>query len=89
MLLLVLTKGAPVRNFMPFREAPAAASGGGMLRDEDGMTTEWGLLTVARRIGRCQPRANEASRMIANGFETHFLDVGAVLFGQLEATPER
>lgn len=89
MIVFVLPKGATLGNFMPFREASPAACGGSMLRDEDGVAPERGLLTVARRLGRRQPRGNEASRMIADRFKTHFRDVGAVLFRQLEAAPER
>ena len=55
MVLLVLAKCATLGNFMPFREAPPAARGGGMLRDEDGVATERGLLTVAQRLGGRQP----------------------------------
>lgn len=89
MVLLVLAKRATLGNFMPFREAPPAARGGGMLSDEDGVATERGLLAVAQRLGGGQPRCNEAPRMVADSFEAHFRDVGAILFGQLEAAPER
>src|SRR4051812_49207468 len=69
---------APLRDLVVALEAAAAARGGGVLGDEDGVATVRRLLAVLVRLRRSEPLGHEVVRMIADHVHAAQLDGRAV-----------
>lgn len=73
---------------MPLGKTAAAARGGRMLGDEDGMPSERGLLAVIRGLRRRQPPGDEIPRMAEDDLHSLCLKIVALAWGELETLPE-
>lgn len=73
---------------VPFAQTTPAATTGGMLSKEDGMTTHGCLLAIVGDDGRRQALGYEVHGMTADGWKTFVDDIGTVLCGEVETAAE-
>ena len=78
-----------MRDVIPLPEAAAAAAGGGVLGEEDGVTLHRRLFAVIGNVCGREAGADEVFRVGADGVHPYFLDIGDVLRGEVEARTER
>lgn len=63
---------------VPCSEASAAASGGGVLGDEDGMSAKGRLLPIIGRIGGGEALLDEDTRLAEHLYQALLREVGAI-----------
>lgn len=87
-VLLGGVQGEAFGDGMPFAEAGAAAAGGGVLCDEDGVAAHGRLFAVVGGMGGGEPGADEVFGVAADGVGAFFEKVGAVAGAETEAAAE-
>ena len=88
MSLLIHSKLVPLRYLVPLLQASAAASGGGMLGDEDRVIAHRGLLAVIRRTGGGKTLVDEFLCVRNHRFEPLALEIIPFVHPELEALSE-
>jgi hypothetical protein len=75
---LVVSQGASLGNSMPLCQATSATGGRGVLGHERGMASQGRLLAVVGRLGRGQPRKNEAASLVEHQRKSLPVQIGLV-----------
>lgn len=75
-------------NSMPFFQASPAASGGGVLRNENRMVFHWRLLSVLRRISRSNPILDKFGGVFHNGVHLFLPKIVPFRPLEFESSPE-
>ena len=69
---------------MPFLNTAPATGGGGMLSNENWMSSHWSRFTIVFRILGCYSGFNKIDSMLPDCIDTFILDLLPVFFGQFE-----